>query len=200
MAMNDQDYKEVSHKLLPKGLAWRNMLNGSFGCLLSGLSKTWSQLDYDANQALSEMNPQWSSVMLPEWEELLNLPECNQTGQTLTERQNAAGYKWHLKGSLNPNFYMEWIKDAFGYEIEIVTYHQHHCLRGCNYPLYTSREDTRGDVHVYIRGASAYRYFTVQDRANDPLIIGSTSIVECILNKYKPAHVELVFHYEDEEV
>ncbi|PWD89606.1 hypothetical protein DC081_09155 [Ignatzschineria cameli] len=200
MAMTDQNYKEVGIKLLPNGLAWNKSSGNVIKKLFSGLAKMWAEIDAEANRALNETNPQWSTLMLPEWEDLLGLPECNQTGQTIEERRDAAGYKWHLKGSLNPYFYMEWLAEAFGYEVTIVAYHQHHCLRACNYPLYTRREESRDDVYVYIKSKNPQRYFNVQDHANDPLRIGATNIVECILNKYKPAHVELMFQYEDEEV
>jgi|GEM_PF-655938 len=197
MAMTEKDYETASVQLLPKGLAWKQMLNGTLGKLFGGLAIQWAKIDAEASQALNEMNPQWSTVMLDEWEEQLNLPECNQTGQTLSERQNAAGYKWHLKGSLNPWFYAEWIGAAFGYDIEIIAHHPHHCLRACNYPLYSDEYDSRADVYVRIDSGSPYRYFNVQDRVNDPLLIGQKSIVECILQKYKPAHIELHFHYEE---
>lgn len=200
MEMNDKSYKEAGLQLLPRGLAWNKTLGGVFDRLFGGIAKMWAEIDANAKKSLQEMNPQWSTTMLPEWEALLDLPECNQTGQTLIERQNAAGYKWHLKGSLNPYFYMEWLAEAFGYEVEIVAYHQHHCLRGCNYPLHRSRENSKGNVHVNIKANNPQRYFNVQDRANDPLRIGATNIVECILNKYKPAHIELLFSYENEEV
>lgn len=199
MALTEKDYKEASYKLIPKGLAWRNMLSGVFGNLLYGLSKTWAQIDTDANRALDENNPQWSTSMLAEWEDLLNLPECGQLGQTLRERQNSAGYKWHLKGSLSPYFYQEWMRQAFGYDIEIVSYHTHHCLRGCDYPLYTEEHGATSDVYVRIDSEVPYRYLNTQDRVNDALVIGSRSIVECILNKYKPAHIEFNFHYEVKE-
>ena len=199
MAMNEQDYKTAGIQLLPKGLAWRQSANGVLGKLLGGLGITWAKVDAEASQALNEMNPQWATVMLEEWEQMLGLPECNQTDQTLSERQNAAGNKWHLKGSLSPWFYAEWVAEAFGYDIEIVAHHPHHCLRGCNYPLYSDEYDSRADVYVRINSENPYRYFNTQDRVNDPLLIGTKTIVECILQKYKPAHIELYFHYEQGE-
>src|SRR5699024_12736920 len=127
----------------------------------------------------------------------LQLAEWHRTGQTLAERQKGYGYKRHLKASLNPWLDPEGIGDAYGYDIELTAHHPHHCLRACNYPLYSEEYDSRADVYVRIDSGSPYRYFNVQDRVNDPLLIGQKSIVECILQKYKPAHIELHFHYEE---
>ncbi|UNM95658.1 DUF2313 domain-containing protein [Ignatzschineria rhizosphaerae] len=197
--MSEKDYQDAGLKLLPNGLAWSKKLTGTFSKLFAGIGSTFAQIDAEANQAINETNPAWANVMLPEWEELLALPECGQTGQTLAERQKAAGYKWHLKGSLNYKFYEDWIKGAFGYDIEIVTRHPHHCMRPCNYPLYSDEYKSRAEVYIRISSDSPYRYFNVQDRVNDPLVIGQPSIVECILNKYKPAHMEFIYHYEKKE-
>lgn len=200
MDVKEKSYQEAGLKLLPRGLAWNRSPDSFFGKLFAGFAKMWAEIDADANRALNEMNPQWSTVMLEEWEELLGLPECQQIGQTLEERRNAAGYKWHLKGSLNPYFYIEWLADAFGFEIEIEAYHQHHCLRACNYPLYQRREEWRDDVYVNIKAKNPQRYLNVLDPVNEALRIGAPNIVECILNKYKPAHIELIFRYEEDEV
>lgn len=194
MAMNEHNYREVSLKLIPTGLAWRKATEGTLGKLLGGLANTWAKIDADGEKALSEMNPQWAETMLPEWENLLGLPECGLTGQTLKERQDAAGTKWHFKGSLNYKFYEAWMLKGYGYKIKIVERFPHHCLRGCDYPLWDYEYKWR--VDVYVEETSPYRYFNVQDKANDPLRFGQTSILECLLNKYKPAHIHFIFHYD----
>ena len=190
------DYLRSSQQLLPQGLAWRRGNSGTLTAILSAFSLDYGLVNETGDSLLYEMHPQWSTLLLAEWEALLGLPECGKLGQSIAERQDAAGAKWHWHGSLNYKAY-EKLAAINGYDVEIVETHPHHCLRGCDYPLYNL--EYRWIVEVFVRSKNTIRYFDTTDTANDPLYFGQTSVVECLLNRYKPAHIEFLFYYDDDE-
>lgn len=190
------DYLRASQQLLPRGLAWRRGSDGVLTAILSAFAIDYALVNETGDQLLSEMHPQWSVLMLPEWEALLGLPECGQIGQSIFERQNAAGAKWKWHGSLNYKAY-EQFAALHGYTIRVVETHPHHCLRGCDYPLYNLAYSWI--VEVFVESKNTIRYFDTTDTARDPLYFGQISAIECLLGRYKPAHIEFQFYYDNED-
>ncbi|WP_247751173.1 putative phage tail protein [Citrobacter freundii] len=58
---------------------------------------------------LPEMRPETTFMLLEEWEEYLELPECGQLSGTVEDRRRAVVEKYHRKGGLSRGRLKRWL-------------------------------------------------------------------------------------------
>lgn len=174
-------YQDVFLRLLPSGKAWNKCPDSTLARLAGGLTDSVERMEHDASQLLLERFPSSSTLLLDDWETFLKLPDCTSESGTIRERQNAAANKMRMVGSLNRRFY-EWLAAQYGYEVQL-----------------TDSDEGQYTTLVNVLTGVSYRNATVLDNVLTPLRVYDSGALECLLEKYKPAHQIYKFVYPNEE-
>lgn len=189
-----ENYLTQFQRLLPRGRIWHRGWGWVQDEDLLTLMPTWARLQVRLNDLIAQIFPCSTVELLPEWEATLGLPDpC--TGQLPTQQQrtNAVCGKFAGRGGQSREYYIH-LAASLGFQIEIETYT----------PFYASRQ--RAGDHLYDeKWAYAWRvvaaetqvlYFTASTSvAGDPLATWGNELLECELNRVKPAHTNLNFSY-----
>lgn len=99
----------------------------------------------------------------------------------MRERQSVAANKMRMVGSLNRRFY-EWLVAQYGYRVRL-----------------TDSDEGQYTTVVNVLNSVTYRNATVLDNVLTPLRVYDSGALECLLEKYKPAHQIYKFIYPDED-
>ncbi|HII0646831.1 TPA: YmfQ family protein [Salmonella enterica subsp. enterica serovar Yopougon] len=189
-------YQRVFLQLLPTGLAWNKDSDSTLAKLSGALADSPERDAGSIASVLTERFPDQSTVLLEDWEKWLGLPDCTSAGQTVEERRTAAAEKYRMVGSLNRQFYID-LAARYGFDIEIESFSDGAyatCLDNCrtrlrkNYGRFTS--------HIIVKNHIDYRNATVLDNCLTPLRVYSGGVLECLFDKYKPAHQVFIYIYQ----
>jgi uncharacterized protein YmfQ (DUF2313 family) len=192
---DQSDYWEAFSELRPQGVAWPRDPDSAQMKLLLGMAGPWgNEITTAADTFLAiEAFPPTSVNLLPEWEQSFGLPDkCLKLPPNIVARHDAIIHRMTLDGSPSREFLISeglWV----GYEIQIREHSPFICgISQCG--------DTTGflnpddpDYSRWELGAEEIRFtWTV----NIPAIyLMVASDVECILNRYKPAHTDIYFNF-----
>ena len=181
MAHSVDEWLGALCQVMPRGKAWSRDEDGDLNLFLRALARRLSQTEFDAENLLPEMRPETTFMLLEEWEEYLELPECGQLSGTVEDRRRAVVEKYHRKGGLSP-WQIEAVAAALGFTIRVTVILPHHCMRSCMYPLYPARY--RWTLQIDVIGISGGR-FTCIDNVMTPLLSERARELECVLTKYR---------------
>lgn len=209
------DYVDALAALLPTGPAWPREADSTLMALMGGLAQIWGFVDSRAADLLeTESDPRKTVELLPDWERAWGLPDpCVTAPQGIDARRLALLVKMTMLGGQSREFY-EAVAEALGYTITITEYLPYMCgVSFCG--------DSRGAVNnpdspseylwqlgppelrfywtVHVTGLRLTYFHTGSGECGvDRLLtIGTAEDLECILNRWKPAHTEIVFDYSD---
>ena len=174
-------YQTAFLQLLPVGRAWNKAPSGRLAALAGALSDSLKTADSVATRMLDERFPITSTLLLEDWERFLGLPDCTSETGTINVRQLAADNKLKMVGSLCRPFYED-LAAQYGYEVEL-----------------TDSDEGQYTTNVNVKNGVSYRNATVLDNCLTPLRVYDSGALECLLEKYKPAHQIFKFIYPDEE-
>lgn len=205
------DYAVALMTLLPQGQAWVKSVGTALEKCCTGLSQIWGYVDGRAADLLErESDPRLTIELLPDWERNWGLPDpCLTEPLTIADRQRVLVQRITMLGGQSHAWFHE-IAGWLGYEITIREFSPFMCG--------ISRVgDTRylyDDVHYrWELGPPEMRfYWTVTVDALsltwfrlgggggecgvDPHVrIGFADYIECLFDRWKPAHTEIVFDY-----
>ncbi len=178
---------------LPRGVLWQRETSLDLYKYAAGYAPRLEAAEISAEGLLLEMRPETTVQMLQEWEEYLGLPECNTGKQTFESRRDAVTEKYYRKGGLQ-TWNIEKLAADLGFDIEVQEIFPHHCLRGCDYPLY--EEKYRHILRVSVKGINQ-AYATCLDDCLTPLVSETAAILECTLNKFKMGGKYYEYVYEE---
>ncbi|MEW5187467.1 putative phage tail protein [Citrobacter freundii] len=181
MAHSVDEWLGALWQIMPRGKAGSRDEDGDLNLFLRALARRLSQTEFDAENLLPEMRPETTFMLLEEWEEYLELPECGQLSGTVEDRRRAVVEKYHRKGGLSP-WQIEAVAAALGFTIRVTVILPHHCMRSCMYPLYPARY--RWTLQIDVIGISGGR-FTCIDNVMTPLLSERARELECVLTKYR---------------
>jgi len=107
MALTEADYLQQLRQLLPPGPAFDLELQPDLAQLLAALAPELGRVDGNNAGLLLELNPATATVLLPDWEAYLGLPDvCVVPGsQTLEERRQAVITKLTATGAPQLSYY-----------------------------------------------------------------------------------------------
>ncbi len=190
MAMTPEDYQSAGLQLLPSGYAWNKELDSENAKLQLGFGYEFSRIESSAELLLKEVIPNNSIFLLKEWESFVGLPDCT-TDETATieMRHQALSTKIKMTPSLCSKF-LEEIAASRGYTIKVIDRYPHHCMRNINYPLHPKHNWWTVYVKVF---NYASHYMTVVDDVKTYLKINDYGDLQCLLERYKPAHINLIY-------
>jgi uncharacterized protein YmfQ (DUF2313 family) len=207
------DYIDALAALLPVGPAWPREADSTLMALLGGLSQIWGDpVDSRAADLLErESDPRLTIELLPDWQRNWGLPDpCYTAPTSIAEQQLALVYKMTTLGGQSREFMIE-AAAYIGYEISITEYHPFMVGIDRVGDNRTINEDGSYSEYPYILGPPENRfYWTVhvdtkkliwfrvdagQCGVDPHLMIGLADDLECLLDRIKPAHTEIIFDY-----
>lgn len=204
------DYAQVISDLLPPGKAWPREPDHVLMKLVSGLGQIWGAADGRAADLLeTESDPRATIEMLDSWETAWGLPDpCVAEPLTIDDRRNALVNKMTSQGGQSRAFFIA-AAAAIGYTITITEYSPFMCgisQCGDTRPTGAPGERYRWEIGpiemrfywtVYV-GAPRLSWFRVgsgQVGVDPHLRIGLATDLQCILQRWKPAHTQAIFNY-----
>ena len=132
-------------------------------------------------------------LWLADWERVLGLPDtcAGGYGQTQAERIAAALSKMRQRGGQSRAYFIG-VAKALGYEITIEEHSVFVCGSTCGQALYN---ESWRFVWTVRAPATTVRPFTCRSACGDPLASWGNKLLECVINRLKPAHTYVIFAY-----
>lgn len=195
MALTATDYLEQAQALLPPGPAWPRDTDVYTTRLFTGLAEKFARVDSRARQLIEEADPRTTFELLSDWERVAGLPDgcVSSTGTELStaQRRDALVARLTMLGAQSPAYFIA-LAASLGYTITITEFDE---------------SSVDGTVDDFIYGpewASAWQVngaentvvqITVDDSVDDPLASWTNVVLQCVFNRFKPAHTTLLFAY-----
>ena len=177
MGLSASDYYNQLVALLPSGPAWDIAPNSLLSEFLDAWSQEFARIQTRADTLVNEFDPFLTSELLTDYERVFGLPtDClTNTALNLTQRHANLVTQMTSTGGQTAAYYVALAARA-GYTITITDFISPNVWR-VNTTLNT------------------INYFTVNGGVNEPLAIWQNTTLECLINRYKPAHTQALFAY-----
>lgn len=176
------DYLDLLKSLLPRGRAWTRDVTSVLSQLLYGEADELARVDVRINKLVDvERDTRTTDELLGEHENDLGLPDdCSPELGTIIERRRQLHTKFISIGGQNKQYYID-LAEALGFVIKIVeyVYNRYHW----------SVISQSSEIIYFICGSSECGDFLS--------FVPPAEILECTLNKLKPAHTVIDFKYSD---
>ncbi len=200
MGYNTNNYRQMLMNLLPRGRAWSRSPDSILYKLMHAFSAELSRVDGRNDDLKVERDTRFTTELLPDHEKDLGLPdECTALAETITERRSIANSKLTTDTGLNAQTYIDIAADL-GYTITITYFTPCWCgVAVCGDPVGDQDKMFYWKVNVYIppEDDDFWVYFTCgSSECGDYLIyVSFLSVLECVLNTYKPAWTQIIMDY-----
>lgn len=185
------DYAKALFSLLPTGLAWPRREDTALAKAIKGLTKIFGYVDGRAADLLEiETDPRSTTAMLTDWERAWGLPDdcVPQSAKSEDSRRLALVTKMTLLGDQSRAFFIAQ-GALLGETVAIREYSPYMCgLSRCG----DTKSTLYGDDDQHFRwqvGPQEMRFHWAVG------IQHVLSGVECVFNRYRPAHTELIITY-----
>ena len=194
-------YAAALRKLLPVGPLWAFARESVMARLIDGLAAIWADVETRAAALLErESDPRRAVEMLPDWEQMVGLPDtCLKTDDmTIAERQQAVVAKLTARGGQSRRYFID-LAATLGYVITITEFS----------PFVYGR--SRYGDPFWIYGTPGIRFTWVVEVASPRIVwfrygegvygrdphqsISRAEDLECLLHRWKPDHTALIFNY-----
>lgn len=187
-------YKELLKSLWPEGKAWNREEGSMFDVLNEGLAVELARIEERVQNLLNEADPRTAFEALDDWENVVGIPDdCESQAATITERQAAIVRRLRYRGALTKTFLTE-LAALLEYEIEIdETFPFRMGKNRMGDPMYGANWKFWFTVRIEEFETGVFRMGT--NRMGDRLRSFQNTILECVLNKSKPAHTDILFTY-----
>jgi uncharacterized protein YmfQ (DUF2313 family) len=188
------DYLQQLINLTPAGSAFPTENESNWVQLLSAIAQTCARIDANAILLLNESFPDTTTQLLPNWERVAGLPdECSELGDTYEIRRLNLIAKLTSRGGQSRAYFIE-IAAALGYTITITEFSPFRVsYSAVGDPLYDETWYFAWQVNSALNTITYFR--AGRSGAGEPLRSWGNTRLECIMNKYKPAHTVLQFAY-----
>jgi uncharacterized protein YmfQ (DUF2313 family) len=202
------DYGTAFLSLLPQGQAWPREPDSTLVLTCRGLSYYYGFVDGRAADLLErESDPRKTIELLPDWERAWGLPDpCFPDAMTIIERQKMLVLKMTMLGGQSRAWFM-WVAEWIGAPIEYIEEYAPFMAGVSNVG---DTRDVHGDYRWQI-GPPEMRFYWTVHMAQAPLTwfrcasgqagvdphlkIGLATDLECLFQRWKGAHTEIVFDY-----
>lgn len=200
-SINQKKYLNLLRKLMPDGTLWAAKYDRA-----SNMSKLLESLSYEAYRVeergldlIREANPASTIEMLGDWERVLGLPdECSKNNQVLSIQERRARVLQVLttRGGQNVDFYKT-LASNFGFDISVIEVKDQPPFRAgiARAGDRLTNGDWRYAFIIQAPTDSVVRFRAGQSSAGDPLLKVSNSVLECLMQKHKPAHTIVIFTF-----
>jgi uncharacterized protein YmfQ (DUF2313 family) len=208
------DYAQALLALLPQGQAWPREPGSELVMTVDGVADYWGTVDGRAGDLLEiESDPRATLELLPDWCRNWQIPDpCLRQDLSTAEKRLALVAKMTLLGGQSRQFFID-LGAAIGYTITIREYAPFmtgvsRCGdttdidaeaggdgKHCRWEIGPPEIRYYWSITVYSKIYIPFRVGQSQTGIDRLLKIGLASDLECIFNRYKPAHTIIVFDY-----
>lgn len=190
------DFLTALQQLLPPGIA----LNPETAEVKDLLTKTAKEFDVYAaleDALFTETDPRQAKIILQEYELSLGLPSrCTIGLQTIAERRAAIYNKIMDRGGVRRTRYLGILSRLGQENATIERFKLYTCESACTDAIY-SDSDWLFTWAINLHDSTEITPATCQSQCTEPLRIWGNSMIECELDKEKPAYSILIFRYLD---
>jgi uncharacterized protein YmfQ (DUF2313 family) len=211
---NGEDYTQAFLSLLPRGQAWPRYWDSTLVLTARGLCDYWGFVDSRAADLLeTESDPRTTVELLPDWERNWGLPDpCFPQPSSIEERQKLLVMIMTMLGGQSRQWF-QFVSEWTGHEVSIKEWSPFMAgLSECGDTRF--EYDDTGDFRWYI-GAEENRFYWSassetaviewfragadysESGKHHHCEIYTESPVDCLLQRWRPAHTQLVFDYSD---
>ncbi|WP_303674770.1 YmfQ family protein [Vampirovibrio chlorellavorus] len=193
MSASAKDYYEQIKKLKPSGQAWPDEDDLTQNRLLQALADESARIDERADDLSDELDPRVTLELLMDWERTAGLPDpCTGLAQTVELRRQAVVDKLNARGGQHKQYFID-LAARFGFVISITETWPTTAGMPCGIGDY-------GDTWLHYWEVNApldtIRHTkTGIGSCGDPIRSWGNEILECLINRYKPAHTIVIFTY-----
>lgn len=195
MGLTEIDYLRQLQALLPPGPAWPADDTTILSRLLESLAAELARVDGRALQLVEEADPRTVAELFADWERVAGLPDvCVQAlgvDQTLAQRRAALVGRLTTLGGQSPAYFIG-LAAALGYAITITEFRAHSVNDDVEHPLY-------GDAWIFAwqvnSALNTVTELTVDSTVDEPLATWGNALLECVINRLKPAHTAVLYSY-----
>lgn len=172
------DYRTSMVKLSPTGPCWPTEEGTTWVTLLDALAQEYARIDENVNLLVQETFPDTTSMLLPNWERILGLPDIfSDPDATEEERRNTVLAKMRARGGQSAD-YLSGIVESLGYSNTIID---------CS-PFVADL----GEADGYLFDATWIHYFIVVVHDTVP----DHTLFEARFRSIQPAQSVSIFIYE----
>jgi len=188
------DFYGMLAKLLPIGPAWDYEDGSTLSNFLDGWSQEFGRWQAAADALVDSADPRSANQLLPDYERIFGLPTACMTGisQSLQQRRNALVAQMTNSGGQSVAYLVGLAAQA-GFAVTITEF------------AVTTVNMGAADGLIDVNWASAFQVngavggmvtnFTVGSGVDEALAMWGNTLLECLINQYKPAHTVAVFAY-----
>lgn len=195
MALTDTDYLRQLQALLPPGPAWPKDDSALMTRLLSGLSVELARVDGRAWQIAEEADPRTVAELFADWERVAGLPDACAVAfggtQTMAQRRAALVGRLATLGGQSPAYFIA-LAASIGYAITITEFRAQTVEDDVTYALYDSTWNFAWQVNSAL---NTINEITVDMTVEDPLAAWGNALLECVINRLKPAQTTVLYSY-----
>ena len=183
----------VLQKLLPRGRVWPRDAGAVQTQALATLTPAYARLLARDNTLVRDAFPATTVELLPEWEATLGLPDpCAGEDPTVEIRQAHVKARFVYSGGQSVPYFVGYAA-ALGYPITVTEFAPMRFGQPFGQPMY-------GVAWAYAWQVNAptfvVRDFTFgQGSFGDPFATWGNTVLQCELNRLKPAHTVLLYNY-----
>lgn len=189
---NNLDYRQLLQKLLPPGSAFNREDQTKLADMLLAISDEWGRVDDMIARVLTEADPREAVLLLTDWERITGLPDdCVMQIGTLQERRNAVALRLGTLGGQSAA-YLIYLASLAGFTITITEFKPF--VAGSNAGDYLTNGDWQNTFRVNAPSQTV-RYFTAGSLTGESLASWGNQLLECIINRVKPAHTIVQYAY-----
>ena len=195
MGLTVDDYTRQLQALLPSGIAWPRDADATLTKLLTGLAGELARVDGRALQLLEEADPRTTAELFADWERVAGLPDACAVAfggdQTTAQRRSALVGKLTTLGGQSAAYYVG-LAAVLGYAITVEDFTEHTVEDDVEHPFYGAAWAFAWQVNTALNTVTE---ITVEDSVEDPIASWGSALLECVINRLKPAHTTVLFSY-----
>lgn len=200
MALTERDYSHQIDELLPRGPIWKRTPGGALDAVLYALGREAARVDARINQVIEESDPRTSIEELARWFDDYGIPSaCLEAIADPSQEQ----MRQELLAKITSNLgltaaFFESLAGTLGYQAKVTTFTEHDVNDDVAHPLYEKQWTTVMTLGITIRSNGNAEYLDVTWGADEPLARWENALLECVIRALAPAHVYVIFMYEED--
>ena len=193
-------YNNLLKRLFPDGWAWdaKNQKTSNLSKLIASMSEEYTRIDDRGANLIKESNPATTFELLPDWERVFGLPdECSPTQDlSIQQRRQRIIQLLTTRGGQNKGFYQT-LASNFGFDVNVIEV--------SDQPPFRAGSGRAGDKltngvwrYAFVIQAPAdslVKFRAGISTAGDRLLLVQNSTLQCLIEKYKPAHAVAIFNF-----
>lgn len=187
------DYYNELAALLPSGAAWDVESPSVLIKFLDAWSQEFGRAQAHIDSLVDEVDPRSTFGLLPDYERIFDLPTTCMYGiaQTLQQRHNALVSQMTSAGGQSRAYFIA-LAAAAGFAITITEFTPFNVGMTIDNSIFG--EDWRFAWQINAPPVTATS-FLMTSGVDEALATWGNTLLECVINRFKPAHTIVIFSY-----